>query len=375
MPVIEKVDLSNKKQVNDFVKFPFRLYKDCPHWVPPFIGDIKLMLNPQKHPFYAHSDAEFFVVKDGKDVVGRIAMLENKSFNDYHVTQKASFYLFDCVEDISVAKALFDTGFEWSKSRGLTDLVGPKGFSPFDGYGILVQGFEYPQMMTMMNYNYPYYPKFFEECGFEKVVDFVSCYLDMKTFHLPEKIHEVARRIKEKDKFQVKRFANKKELVAWAGRIGEAYNKTFINNWEYYPLTPEEVKFQLDNIMVVAVPNLIKIITYEDEIVGFLLGFPDITPQLQRNGGRITPWGILDMFNGLKKSKFISLNGVGVLSQFHGRGANALLYTEMLDTILNSGYTEAELTQVAESAIQMRKDLITVGGKEYKNHRIYHHLV
>ncbi|MEM5776119.1 MAG: hypothetical protein AAGU05_14045, partial [Anaerolineaceae bacterium] len=237
------------------------------------------------------------------------------------------------------------------------------------------EGFEYPQMMTMMNYNYPYYPRLMDDLGFEKVVDFVSCYLDMKLFSLPEKIHEVARRIKEKGKFEVKRFKDKKELIEWAPRIGEAYNQTFVNNWEYYPLTKEEVKFQLDNIMMVAVPNLIKVITYEGEIVGFLFGFPDITRELQRNHGRITPWGIIDMFTGLKRSKFISLNGVGVLPQYYGRGANALLYSEMLDTIKNSGYSEAELTQVAESAIQMRKDLITVGGREYKNHRIYHKLV
>jgi hypothetical protein len=270
---------------------------------------------------------------------------------------------------------LFKTAYDWSRARGLDDLVGPKGFSPFDGYGIQIQGFDLPQMMTMMNYNFSYYPDFMDKLGFEKVVDFVSCYLDMDVFHLPEKIQEVSRRIKEKGKFEVKRFKDKRELKEWAIKIGEAYNKTFVNNWEYYPLTPNEIKFALDNIMVVAVPNLIKVITYEGVLIGFLFGFPDITPQLQRNKGRITPWGILDMFNGLKNSKFISLNGVGVLTEYHGRGANALLYSEMLDTIKNSGYTEAELTQVAESAVQMRKDLITVGGREYKNHRIYHHHV
>lgn len=375
MPAIEKVNLDDKKQINDFVKFPFRLYKDCRQWVPPFIGDIKVMMDPKKHPFYSHSDAEFFVVKDGADIVGRIAMLENKSFNNYHNTHKASFYLFDCIKDLSVAKMLFDTGFEWSKSRGLNDLVGPKGFSPFDGYGILVEGFELPQMMTMMNYNYSYYPQLLEQLGFEKVVDFVSCYLDVRGFHLPEKIDLVAQKIKEKGKFEVKRFKNKAELVEWAPRIGEAYNRTFVNNWEYYPLTKEEVGFQLNNIMTVAVPDLIKIITYEGEIIGFLFGFPDITPELQRNKGQITPWGLVDMLHGLKKTRFISLNGVGVLAEYHGRGANALLYSEMVDTIAHSNFLEAELTQVAESAVQMRKDLITLGGKEYKNHRIYHHLV
>ena len=375
MPAIQKVDLTDKKQINDFLKFPFKLYKDSRQWVPPFVGDIKVMLDPKKHPFYSHSDAEFFVAKDGTDIVGRIALLENKSFNKYHNTHKSSFYLFDCVDDIAVAKMLFDTAFEWSKSRGLDDLVGPKGFSPFDGYGILVQGFELSQMMTMMNYNYPYYPEFMEKLGFEKVVDFVSCYLDVRFFNLPDKIQAVAQRVKEKGTFEVKRFKSKHELTEWAPRIGQAYNKTFINNWEYYPLTEAEVKFQLDSLMSVAVPELIKIITYQGEIIGFLFGFPDITPQLQRNKGRITPWGIMDMLRGLKTSRFISLNGVGVLSEYHGRGANALLYSEMTDTIKDAGYLEAEFTQVAESAVQMRKDLITLGGKEYKNHRIYHYLV
>ena len=368
---VQKIDVKNKKQVNQFVMFPFSLYKDCPQWVPPFIGDIKLMLNPDKHPFYEHSTADFYLATRGEEIVGRIAVMENTSFNKYHNAHKGQFYLFDCIDDIEVAKALFAEADAWCKARGLDELVGPKGLSAFDGYGIQVTGFEHSQMMTMMNYNYPYYPKLMEEMGFEKEVDFVSCYLDMQKFKMPEKIDAVATRVVERGKLQVKQFSSKKELREWADRIGQAYNQTFVNNWEYFPLTEREIKFVLDNILFVAVPKLIKIITYEENVVGFLFGFPDISDALKRNKGRITPWGIIDLLSSLKKARFISLNGVGVLSQFHGRGANALLYSEMQHTICDSGFTEAELTQVAESAVQMRKDLITIGGKEYKNHRVY----
>ncbi len=371
MITIEKIDVKNKQQVNQFVMFPFELYKNCPQWVPPFIGDIKLMLNSDKHPFYEHSNADFFIAKNGNDVVGRICAMENTSFNKYHQTKKAQFYLFDCVDDFSVAEALFERAEDWAKKKGLDTVVGPKGFSAFDGYGIQIEGFEHHQMMTMMNYNYPYYPQFMEKLGYEKDVDFVSCYLDMKRFQLPEKVHEVARRVQEKGTFQVKRFKSKKELRKWGGRIGEAYNKTFVNNWEYYPLTEREIKFVVDNILFVAVPELIKIITHKEEVIGFLFGFPDITQALQRNKGRITPWGIIDLFSSLKKTNFISLNGVGVLAEYHGRGANALLYSEIHKTINDSGFTEAELTQVANTAVQMRKDLKTVGGIEYKNHRVF----
>jgi hypothetical protein len=369
---VEKIDASNKAQVNEFLHLPFRLYKDCPQWVPPFIGDIKMMMNRKKHPFYEHSEADFFMARRNGQVVGRISVAENKPFNKYHETKKAQFYLFECENDQEVADALFNRGFEWCCERGLNEVVGPKGFSAFDGYGIQVEGFQHHQMMTMMNYNYPYYVDLVTHLGFEKEVDFVSCYIRPEQFKLPEKIQKVVDIIRKRGTFQVKNFKSKKELISWAPRIGEAYNKTFINNWEYYPFTQSEVKFMLDNLLMVAVPKLIKIITYKEEVIGFLLAFPDITNALQRSKGQITPWGLVDMAVSLKRTNWISLNGVGVLPEYHGRGANVLLYDEMIKTISENGYEHAELTQMAESATQVRKDIITVGAEPYKNHRVYH---
>jgi len=373
MVTIEKVDVRNKKQVNRFVEIPFRLYKDCPQWCPPFRMDVRVQMNPDKHPFYEHSDAEFFIaVRDGRDV-GRITALENKPFNQYHKTKDAEFYLFECEDDQEAANALFNTVFEWARKRGLNHIVGPKGFSSFDGYGIQIEGFEEHQMMTMMNYNYPYYVRLVEKLGFTKEVDFVSCYLSQKNFHMPEKVHQAAELVQKRGTFTVKRFENKKELIGWAQRIGEAYNKTFVNNWEYYPLTAKEIKYAMDAIMTVADPNLIKIITRNDEVVGFLLAFPDITPALQRANGRLTPWAIVDLMISLKRTNWLSGNGAGILPEYQGLGGNALMYSEMEKTLNTPGYNfeHLEMTQVAETAVQMRKDLINLGGKAYKNHRVY----
>lgn len=369
---IESVDIKSRKQINDYVNFPFMLYGEVKEWVPPFISDVKLMLNPNKHPFYEHSDAEFFVARNNGELVGRIAVMENKPFNKVHDVKKAQFYLFDCIEDQTVANALFSRAFEWSNNRGLDTIVGPKGFSAFDGYGIQIEGFEHRQMMTMMNYNFPYYKTLIEEIGFEKDVDFVSCYVDSKNFILPEKAQLVAKRVREKGKFEVISFATKKDLKKWAWRIGEAYNNTFINNWEYYPFTKKEIKFIVDNLMVVADPQLIKIITYDEKVVGFLLAFPDLSEALQRQKGKITPWGIIDIMREFKKTNWVSLNGAGVLPEFQGRGGNILLYDELVKTFRQyDQYIHGELTQVAETAVQMRKDLISMGGKPYKNHRVY----
>jgi hypothetical protein len=376
MVTVDKIDINSKSQVNDFVMFHYKLYKNCPQWVPPFIDDIKTMMNPNKHPFYEHSDAEFFVARHNGEIVGRIAAMEIKPYNKYHETRQSVFNLFDTIDDEEVTNALFERVFDWSRKRGLDTLVGPKGFTAFDGYGIQIEGHDHRQMMIMMNYNYPYYQKLVENLGFEKEVDFVSCYLPTEKLILPERVHEIARRVQERGKFKVIKFKNKKDMLTWADPLGEAYNQTFVKNWEYYPLSKHEIDFMVKNLMTFLDYRLLKLITYNDKIIGFLIAFPDISAALQRQGGKVTPWGILDYLIDLKRTDWISLNGMGILPEYQGLGGNALLYTEMEKTALGfNQFKYAELTNVAETTKQMRADLKNVGGEEYKNHRVYHRKV
>jgi len=371
MITLEKVDTQSRAQVRRFIRLPFWLYANCPQWVPPLLMDSEMQLNRQKHPFFEHSDGDFFIaVRDGRDV-GRIAALENRPYNRCHDKRQAQFYFFDCLDDLEVASALFNRVFEWSRERGLNEVVGPKGLSPFDGYGIQIEGTERRQMMTMMNYNYPYYSHLVESQGFGKVVDFVSCYIDPKTFHLPERVRRIAEWVEKRGDLQVVRFRSKRELVSWAGKIGESYNKAFVKNWEYYPLSEHEVKFVVDNLMVVADYRLIKIIAHEGEVVGFLFAFPDLSAALQRAHGRLLPFGLPDLLLEMRRTKWISLNGVGILPEFQGVGGNALMYSEMEKTVGGYHFHDAELTQVAESAVQMRHDLENLGSRPYKNHRVY----
>lgn len=368
---IEEVDTTNKAQMRRFIDIPYRLYANHPYWVPPFRNDIAMMLNREKHPYYEHSTADFFMaVRDGRGV-GRIAALENRSFNKYHDVRQANFYLFDCEDDPEAATALFERVFEWAKARGLNEIVGPKGFGPLDGYGIQVEGFDHRQIMNMMNYNYEYYIRLVEAMGFVKKVDFISCFVNTSTFKLPERVHRIAERVQLRGKLEVKRFKNKKELIQWSGRIGHAYNKAFINNWEYFPLTDREIKFVVDNIMIIAHHKLIKVIMHGEDIVGFLFGFHDVSAAMQRGKGRINPITIIDLLLELRRTPWISFNGAGILPEFQGIGGNALMYSEMEKSIREFDFKYGDFTQVAESAVQMRRDLENLGGKAYKNHRVY----
>lgn len=376
MLAIEKVDTDNKKQVRRFVELPHKLYRNCPQWVPLINLDAYTYLNRKKHPFHEHSDVDFFLaVRDGRDV-GRIAAIENKPFNQYHKTKKANFYFFDCEDDPQAAAALFDTVADWARARGLTELVGPKGMGPLDGYGILIFGHEHRNTMTMLNYNYPYYQKLVEALGFEKEVDFVSCYLPADKFQVPERVERITRRVMQRGGLQAKRFKNKKELISWAPRIGKAYNEAFVHNWEYYPLSQREIDFVVDNIMTIADHRLIKIITHGDDVVGFLFAFHDVSAALQRSRGRLFPFGLIDILLELKRTDTVSVNGMGILPEFQGHGGNAILYYEMGHTLLGfKQFVHVEMTQVAETTEQMRADLKNLNGVEYKNHRVYRKVI
>jgi len=380
---IESIDTNRRSDVIRFYKIPFPIYAGCKQWVPPLWGDLELQLNRKKHPYYEHSDADFFIaVKDGVDV-GRIAVLENKPYDQYHHRKLATFFLIEGTDDPDVFRALLDTAFEWARKRGLTEIMGPKGFGPLDGYGMLIEGFDQRQTMMMSAYNHAYYPRHLEGLGFRKEVDFVSCYLPRVAVTLPERLHRLRERILKRGTFTVHDFKSKQDMLTWMPRFLDTYNRTFVKNWEYYPLTTREVDFVADNIFQLLNHDLIKIITHADRVVGFVLAFPDISAALQRTRGYIppfsfldpypSPWALVDILLELNRTDWVAVNGAGILPEFRGAGGNVLLYTEMEKTISarHDQFKFGELCQVAETTKEMRADLINMGGKPYKNHRVY----
>ncbi len=368
---IEAVKRQNRFFVREFVELPYRLYQGVPQWVPFMKVDVRNMLDPKKHPFYEHSDAQAFIAVRNGQTVGRIAMMENKLYNQVQNKKVATFNLLEAENDIEVIKALFEIGKEWAAKRGLTKIVGPKPFGLGDGYGILVDGFDKRQMMIMMNYNLPYLPRLMEEYGFEKEVDFVSCQIEIAKFTMPEKVKRVAERVLEKGTISVRGFRTRSELRTVGKEIGEIYNKVFIKNWEYYPYTKREIETAIENVILFADPKMIKVLMDGENIIGFLFAFPDVSRSIQRHKGQLNPLSILDLLAESKRADMVSVNGMGVMEEYHGRGGNALLYYEMEKTVKSKHFKYAEFTQVAESAEQMRKDLITLGGAEVKNHRVY----
>jgi hypothetical protein len=368
---VQAIDLRDRAQVRRFVDLPYRLYRGHPQWVPPIRRETLEALDPVRHPFYDHSSAGFFLAARGGRDVGRVAALEHRPFNACHGVRHVNFYFFECEDDQDVAGALFDGVLAWGRARGLTRIVGPKGFTVLDGYGVLVDGFGHRQTMTMTNYNPPHHAGLLERLGFAKDVDFASFELSKDTFVMSDRVRRVAERVARRHALRVVAFASRRALVAEARRIGELYNRAFVDNWEYAPLTEREIAFLVDKLMLVADHRLIKVIACGDELVGFLFAFPDVSAALQRMRGRLTPWGLVDVALEARRTRWVALNGAGILPEYQGRGGNALLYVEIERAIRASRFDYAELPQVAETAVQMRRDLEELGARPRKTHRVY----
>ncbi len=362
------VNTDSRHDVNRFVELPFRLYRDCPVWVPPLVDDIRLMLNRRKYPFYEHSDAAFFLAaRDGRPV-GRIAVLDNRHYNAHWNSRTAFFYLFDAEDDVEAAQALFAAAEAWAVGRGLTKMVGAKGFLQGDGLGVLVDGFDHHPAVGIP-YNHPYYGKLIEAAGYRRQRDFYSAYLSGDAT-LPERVVRIAEKMMVHRGFTIKMFASKRELRAWVPRIVQVYNDTFVENWEFNPVTEAEARVIGERLLAIADPKLIKLVMKGDEIVGFLFGFPDISEGIRRAQGRIWPFGWFWLLREFRRTRWLNLNGAGILPAYRGLGVNAILYAEMAKTIQQGQFKHADIVQIEESVLTLA-DARTMGGKIYKTHRIY----
>ncbi len=365
-----RLDPTNWRDVRRYINFPFRLYRENEHWVPPFVNEVRAQLDPNRHPFYQHSEAAFFMALEGDEALGRVAVLENTRYNAYHGKRTAFFYHFDAVNERAVSRALFDAAFDWARGRGLDLMWGPKGFMALDGQGTLVEGFEHRPAMGIP-YNFPYYGELLEDAGFEKQLDFISAYVD-RQMGIPERFLEVADRVQQRRGLRSVNLRTKDELRPLISRVTEVYNESFVEVQGYVPITEAEAKIIGDRVLAISDPSLITLLMKEDEIIGFVIAYPDVSAAIQRCRGRMWPTGWYHLMREFKRTPWLNCNGGGIVERYRGLGGNALLYAQLYRT-LTSGtqFQYADLVQVQETNTRMIRELKSVGVKPYKKHRIY----
>jgi len=368
---IEVVRIAGRgPEEREFIAFPKRLYRGCPQWVPWFDLDMRAMLR-RRHPFFRHAQGDFFLVRAGGRTLGRACVVKNPSYIAQHRTPCAHFYFFDSEEDPEAADALLRRLLDWTREQGLELLRGPMLLGGVSGSGVLVEGFEHRAAMTMMPYNYPYYARLLESLGFRKHVDLFSMDLPPAGFQIPERVRAVAEKVLARGRFRVLLFRSKREIRRVADQIAGLYNETLADHLEDYPLSEAELEQVKKDLLVIADPRLVKILTYDGAIVGYLFGFRDLSRALQKNAGRLGPVELLRLLAAMRSGDELLLNGMGILPHYQRLGGNALLYRELEKTAAGGGFRRAELVQVSERTELMLRDIQTLGGRVIKVHRMY----
>jgi len=363
---IRKVESS--ADLDRFVKLPFRLYRNDPNWVPPLIGDAKRTLTPGQNPFWDHADRELYLAVRGDEVVGRVAAIYDRNYNELRHSHVAYFGFIEMENEPEVAQALFSAVKAFARSRGADRVYGPANPSLNDEVALLIGPFDSPPMIKMP-YNPPYYMRLIEESGFTKVKDFVAFAIQTDA-PIPEKLQRVMTRLKEKPGLMV-RPADLSHAESELALIREVYNDAWSDNWDHVPMTNDEIADLSRQIKPLIRPETCPFVFYRGEIAGMCVTLPDYNQVLKRMNGRLFPFGWLTFLTQRGKIKQARLWALGVKRKFHNLGFDSLLYYESFMGARKLGYKWGEVSMILEDNVGIIRPILMWGGKLYKNYRVY----
>jgi len=364
--MIEVTEATNRRSFNEFLRFPFDLYKGNPYWSPPLLSDIKEQFS-QKNPFFRHAEIAPFVAKLGEKTVGRIVAIHNEAHINFSGELSGFFGFFECIDDPLVCKVLIDNAKAWLRKRGLHIIRGPMNFSINEECGLLIEGFDSPPMV-MTPYNPPYYKSLLEGYGFKKAKDLYAYIINVPD-RLPDKTYRVAE-IAQRHNINV-RHVNMDSFRDEVEIFKRIYNSAWERNWGFIPLTDEEIQYMAERLRQIIIPELALIATYKDEPVGFMMLLPDVNYVLKRLNGRLLPFGVFKALWYSRRIRDLRLLILGIREGFRRRGVDALLFTEAFKYVKKRGYRRVEFSWILEDNHPVHNIIRMVNGSLYKRYRIY----
>lgn len=367
---ISVVHSRDRKLHRQFMQFPHKLYAGNENWVPFFNVDMRAFLT-KKHPYYQNYPAQFFIATRGGETVGTLSVSYNHAYNESHDINTAHFFFYETIDDYEITKVLFAKGEKWAREQGAKHITGPFLSGLGTGSGLLIKGFEHPAMMTMMRYNPPYYEHHLVELGFKKHADLSSYSCRTHDLVIDPRIERVAEIVKEMGGFEMLTYKSSKEVVAVAYEVFDEFLNKLIGEYpENYPLAKNEIAKMIKDIKVIMRADLLCGVKYENQLVGYGLGFPDITKAIQKSKGRITPISIIRMLHCKKTTSRYTCNGLGILPEHQGLGGSAMLYLEIFKGMARLKPSYVELTQIGDTTERITSEMTPFIKEKCKIHRI-----
>jgi ribosomal protein S18 acetylase RimI-like enzyme len=359
-----------------FIQFPYALYRDDPNWVPPLVMERRDFLNPRKNPWFDFGQVELFLARRGGQVVGRIAAVNDRRYNEFHGSRLGFFGMFECINDEGVARGLFEAAAGWVRAQGFEQMLGPVSFSTNYECSVLVEGFDAPPVV-MMAYNPRYYPSLYEACGFLKAKDLWAWEMS-SAVPPPEKVARIAEKVRQREGVVV-RPVRMADFEAEVRRIKDIYNAAWEKNWGFVPMTEREFDHMAKEMKAVVRPELLLIAEVKGEPVAFSMTVPDANLALKAAGGRLTrfglPVGLVKLALAARKIRRLRLITLGIKEGFRKRGLDAILYLDTLRTARELGYTGGEISWTLEDNQLVNRAIESMGGRKYKTYRMYQRTV
>lgn len=372
--MVEIRKVTTKRELKQFIEFYYDLYRGSKQAVPYLYFDEMATLRREKNPSFECCEADYFLALRDNKVVGRVAAIINRRANEQWHGRQVRFGWFDFIDDQEVSAALLGAVEEWGRQRGMTEMAGPLGFIDTDREGMLIDGFD--ELSTMyVNYNYPYYPKHIEAIGgFRKDNDYVE--LRVK---VPEdenhKFHKIAQMVEKRYGLSVHKFTRHELIDEGMGReVFRLLNATYKDLYGFSQLSQQQIDKLVNDYIKIADLNLVTAVMDGDSMVGFGITFSSLSRALQKTrNGRLWPFGWWHVLQILKRHRTdtVDLLLIGVLPEYRSKGANALIFDDLIHQYQRYGFSWAVTGPQMESNEGVLAQWQYLDSEIVRRHRCY----
>ena len=358
---------SDHDQISQYVQFPIDLYRDNACYVPPLVSDQISTLTPEENPASEFCESQSFMAFDNGEPVGTITAIINKAYNEKTGQRQVRFGFMDFIDNDEVVDGLIDAVAQWGRERGMTEMVGPLGFTDLDPEGMLIDGFD--EMGTMATiYNFPYYVRHMERLGFEKEADWIEFRIKVPEA-IPEKHLRVGEIIQRKYGLKIKKYTSRKKIAREYGRaIFELVNEAYADLYGFVPLTDRMIDHYIGVYLgVLRLEDVTLITDKDDQLIALGIAMPSLSQALRKSRGRLFPFGWYHLLKAIKGyTDVVDLLLIAVKPEYQSKGVNALIFNDLIARFQANGYKYAESNVELEDNENVQKQWEYF---EYRQHR------
>ncbi len=363
-------EVKSKSDLNKFIGYVDKLYKNNKYKVPQLHTFEKSNLIKEKNPAFEFCEAKYWLAYKDDKIVGRIAGILNHKSNKVWKEKHIRFGWIDFIDDIEVSKALLKTVEDWGKENKMDAIHGPLGFTDMDLEGMLVEGFD--ELGTQATiYNYPYYPEHLEKLGYVKDADWVQHEIKIPD-SIPERVKRITDMVQKKYELRILDAKKPKDILPYAKKMFNTLNEAFSHLYGYVALTDKQIeKYTKDYFSMIDTRYVCFVLNKEDDVVGFGISVLSLSKALQKAKGKLFPFGFIHILKDLKKNDTVDLLLQGVKPDYIKKGVAAIFYNKLMQAYIDTGVKTAITSHILEDNKNSHQMFNAYETRQHLRRRIY----